>query len=303
MSATMVRAAGGIVYRDRNGDGIEVALVHRPAYDDWTFPKGKLKQDERDEEAALREVEEETGLRCRLERELGGVSYRDRKGRPKIVRYWVMRPLGGRFTPTDEVDELRWLPMDRAQALLSYEHDRMLLRMMTANGDRHGQAPTLPPDSRTVPMYVVRHAKAGDRRAWTERDELRPLDEAGFLQAEGLVGHLDGLPIERVLSSPSVRCIQTVELLARTRGVAVEIDRRLAEGAPWEATLELLEGIADVPTLLCTHGDVIGNLLGYLRRMGVVDDEDAGRMKKGSTWVVDLERGSAVRAHYLPPPA
>ena len=303
MSTTIVRAAGGIVYRDSEGNGMEVALVHRPAYDDWTFPKGKLKPDERDEEAALREVEEETGLRCRLEQELGGVSYRDKKGRPKIVRYWVMRPLGGDGEPaTDEVDEVRWLPLDRARGKLTYEHDRLLLRMLEANGDRRGQSPSLPPNSKTVPVYIVRHAKAGDRTEWSEPDELRPLDEAGFLQAERLVDLLDGLPIERVITSPSVRCVQTVELLARTRGIDIEMDDRLAEGAPAARTLELLRGIGDRPTLLCSHGDVIGNILDHLHEQGVVDEANARRMKKGSTWVVDLERDRPVGAHYLPPP-
>jgi 8-oxo-dGTP diphosphatase len=302
MSATIVRAAGGVVYRDPDNGGLQVALVHRPAYDDWTFPKGKLKPDEREEEAALREVEEETGLRCRLEQELAGVSYRDKKGRPKIVRYWVMRPLSGSFEPNDEVDQFEWLPLDTALERLTYEHDRLLLRMFDANGGRRGQAPVLPPDSTTVPLYVIRHAKAGDRTEWTELDELRPLDEPGFLQAEALVDLFDGFPIERVISSPSVRCIQTVELLARTRGIDVEMDDRLAEGAPIESTLELFDKV-DRPTVICSHGDVIGNLLEHLTHEGVVEDEDRGKMKKGSTWVVDLEDLRPVRAHYLPPPA
>jgi 8-oxo-dGTP diphosphatase len=117
-----VYAAGGVVIRDG-----KVVLVHRPKYDDWSFPKGKLDPGEGFEDAALREVEEETGLRCRLGRELPSTEYRDSKGRPKLVRYWEMEPLEGEFVPTGEVDELRWLAPVEAQALLSYRHDRDLL--------------------------------------------------------------------------------------------------------------------------------------------------------------------------------
>ena len=108
-----VRAAGGVVVRRQDGQD-EVLVVHRPRYDDWTLPKGKLKGRESDEECALREVEEETGLRCRLGRELQSVSYVDRHGRKKFVRYWEMTPLEGTFAPSNEVDEVRWLPSRRS---------------------------------------------------------------------------------------------------------------------------------------------------------------------------------------------
>jgi 8-oxo-dGTP pyrophosphatase MutT (NUDIX family) len=123
----VVRAAGGVVWRPSRGVGRVFAVVHRPAYDDWTLPKGKLDGDETEEEAALREVEEETGMRCRLGRPLGTTSYVDRKGRPKIVYYWMMRAISGQFTPHAEIDECRWLPLDEALTLLSYDRDRTLL--------------------------------------------------------------------------------------------------------------------------------------------------------------------------------
>ena len=122
----VVRAAGGLLLRS-GVFGLEVALVHRPKYDDWTFPKGKLTEGESDEEAALREVEEETGYRARLDRELASISYRDPSSRPKVVRYWTMTPLEGSFRPNSEVDELRWLPIDDAARTLTYDHDRELL--------------------------------------------------------------------------------------------------------------------------------------------------------------------------------
>jgi 8-oxo-dGTP pyrophosphatase MutT (NUDIX family) len=122
-----VKASGGVVWRRARG-GVEVALVHRPRYDDWSFPKGKLGPGESWEDAALREVEEEIGLRCRLGHELPPTSYRDPKGRAKVVRYWMMEPLDGEFVPSHEVDEVRWLAPADADRLLSYEHDRELLR-------------------------------------------------------------------------------------------------------------------------------------------------------------------------------
>ena len=116
-------------------DGL-ILLVHRPRYDDWSFPKGKAESRwETDRAAALREVLEETGLRCRLERRLPDVAYTDGRGRAKIVRYWRMRPVGGEFTPGDEVDEVRWLSVEDARSLLSYDHDRALLDAIEPSAD------------------------------------------------------------------------------------------------------------------------------------------------------------------------
>ncbi len=122
-----VRAAGGVLLRQGAGR-IEVAVIHRPKYGDWSLPKGKLDGDENFEQAALREVREETGMEAELGPELSPVSYRDRKGRTKLVRYWLMRPTGGGFEPGSEVDELRWLDAEDAQRQLSYEHDAALVR-------------------------------------------------------------------------------------------------------------------------------------------------------------------------------
>jgi 8-oxo-dGTP diphosphatase len=121
-----VLAAGGLVLRDG-----EVAVVHRPRYDDWSLPKGKLDEGEDFEQAALREVEEETGLRCRITSTLGDTSYHDRKDRPKLVRYFEMEPTGGEFAPNDEVDELRWLSPAEARDVLSYDFDRELISKLS----------------------------------------------------------------------------------------------------------------------------------------------------------------------------
>jgi 8-oxo-dGTP pyrophosphatase MutT (NUDIX family) len=125
----LVKAAGGLVCRPGPAGLVEVALVHRRRYDDWTLPKGKLDQGETLEEAGLREVEEETGLSCRLVRPVACTEYQDGKGREKIVFYWVMQPLAGRFEPNQEVDDLRWLTVQESLGLLSYKRDRALLQL------------------------------------------------------------------------------------------------------------------------------------------------------------------------------
>jgi 8-oxo-dGTP pyrophosphatase MutT (NUDIX family) len=123
----VVRAAGGVVCR-RGDSGVEVLVIHRPRYDDWTLPKGKVEAGERDEEAALREVREETGLTCSLGPELPSVSYADAEGRPKTVRYWRLDVVDGEASPGDAVDEVRWLALDDAVALLTHEHERDVVR-------------------------------------------------------------------------------------------------------------------------------------------------------------------------------
>jgi 8-oxo-dGTP diphosphatase len=138
LSEPLVRAAGGVIRRrDENGN-FQLAVVHRPKYDDWSLPKGKVDQGESDEQAALREVEEETGLRCKLGPEVGTTRYRDAKGRPKQVRYWHMDPVETReapeFRPNDEIDELRWCSAADAGKLLSYDHDRKLIADAEALG-------------------------------------------------------------------------------------------------------------------------------------------------------------------------
>lgn len=125
----VVRAGGGVVRRCRPDGRFEYAIIHRPRYDDWSLPKGKAGPGESDERAALREVEEETGVAARLGPELASTAYTDRNGRPKVVRYWLMEPTGDGhpFVPNHEVDALRWCTADEAAKLLTQEHDRKLV--------------------------------------------------------------------------------------------------------------------------------------------------------------------------------
>ena len=280
----VVRAAGGVVYR-RSDNGFEVAVVHRPAYDDWSLPKGKLKGPERLEAAALREVQEETGLECLIARSLGTISYVDRRGRDKVVWYWLMRPIGGEFVATEEVDALQWLHFDEALAKLSYRHDKHLLARAAVD---------------TVKVHLVRHADAGERGTSGGPDEQRPLSKRGRKQAEALATGLDGKPLARLVASPAVRCLQTMEPLGRVRGLEIETEVRLAEGTPWQQALDLVRDL-DGPSVLCSHGDVIANLVDHLVRRGLVNAKDA-RLEKASTWTLSVQDGEVIGAAYSPPP-
>jgi 8-oxo-(d)GTP phosphatase len=282
-----VRAAGGIVLRGEGPDR-SVALVHRPRYDDWSFPKGKLDADEDEATAAVREVEEETGLRCRLGPSVGAVTYRDPRGRAKVVRYFRMDADGGRFTPNREVDELRWVPIEDAAELLSYAHDRSLLRQFLAG---------IPASA----LYVVRHAKAGIRAAWSRPDEERPLTRRGRKQARRLVERFQGLEIQRILSSPFLRCVQTVEPLGEARGLAVEAIPELREGSSVDELLGALASLDERPTVVCGHGTEIETMIDRLERDGATI-EGARGIAKGSVWVLDRVGGRVVTARYLPAP-
>jgi 8-oxo-dGTP diphosphatase len=129
---TVIQAAGGVVWRRTSSGAIKVLLVHRPRYDDWSLPKGKLEDGESAVDAALREVEEETGLRCKLGDQLDEVRYQDRKGRDKRVRYWAMEPVSGAFEPNHEVDEVRWVPVADAPRQLTYGHDASVVAAFRA---------------------------------------------------------------------------------------------------------------------------------------------------------------------------
>src|SRR5919197_761051 len=196
LSPAEVRAAGGLVAREADGEG-EGLLVHRPRYDDWSLPKGKRLPHEGAEECALREVEEETGYRCEIRWELSDTRYLDGQGRRKHVRYFAMRPLAGEFSAGKEVGEIRWASPSAVHDVLSYPRDTSVVASFGYDGRER--------------LLLIRHASAGERKHWRGDDRLRPLDARGRRQAgrlgEGLAGH----PGAGVLSSPVVCCVPTGE--------------------------------------------------------------------------------------------
>jgi 8-oxo-(d)GTP phosphatase len=264
-----VRAAGGVVRR-AGPDGEEVLLVHRPRYEDWTFPKGKAHPGETDEETALREVEEETGLTCVLGDELPSTRYRDSRGRPKVVRYWTMQVESGSFKPHREVDDIRWVSRTQAEPSLSYDRDHEVIRAVRP------------------PLLVIRHATAGSSEEWVGDDANRPLDERGLRQAKALVEQLAPFELERIVSSPHDRCTQTVEPLAVALGLEVEVSDELAEGAGEERVRSLLVELSGTATAVCGHGPELVPLF--------------GKTKKGATIVVEAANGALGELGRLPPP-
>jgi 8-oxo-dGTP diphosphatase len=290
-----VRAAGGLIWRPDGSGRFQVALVHRPAYNDWSFPKGKLEEGETEAHAALREVAEETGLRPALGRDLGTTSYTDALGRPKTVRYWQMRADADAddLVPAHEIDDARWASFEDARELLSYPHDAELLERFKPP----------PGPGETVGVLIVRHAKAGNRSKWTAPDDERPLEDAGHRQAERLAVRLRDEPVGKLLSSPYLRCVQTVEPLAAERNLGIVISDALAEGSsPDDAVGLMLAEAAEGPAAVCTHGDVMMFAVERLLAAGVALADPEVDFKKGSVWKLEVRDSSFVSARYIRPP-
>jgi len=272
----VIPAAGALPWRRRRGE-LEVALVHRPAYDDWAWSKGKVDPGEEWPVTAVREVEEETGLLVRLGRRLPTSAYTmlDRRSgllATKEVRYWAAEVVGGSGKLLHEIDEVAWLDVKAAYARLDYARDRDQLRALV-RADLAGALTTWP-------LVVIRHAKALARSSWTRADPLRPLDPRGLQRAAEIVPLLRAYGVSRVVSSPSARCVQTVEPYVQALGTSV----RLREGLSEEGYAEdggranrhlhrMLERGAAVA--VCSHGPVLPELLHQLAKMSDSDSPDA----------------------------
>lgn len=272
---TTIPAAGTLPWRVRD-HSLEVALVHRPRYDDWSWAKGKLDPGEEWAPAAVRETHEETGLQVRLGVPLPEARYTllDKDGRPgdKVVRYWAATVTGGDGRLVNEIDDVAWLDPRVAHDRLDYARDRDQLRALV----RHHQGGTLD----TWPLVLVRHARAVARGAWDGSDDTqRPLDRVGTARAGVLAAVLGAYAPERVLSSPSVRCLDTVEPYATEHRLRVRERNGLSEEGfaldPSKAVRRLQKVVAaGRPSALCSHGPVLPALLEVLH--GLAGDAEAG---------------------------
>ncbi|MEV4318354.1 NUDIX hydrolase [Actinocrispum sp. NPDC049592] len=291
MTSRRIAAAGAVVWRAG-----ALAVVHRPRYDDWSLPKGKLDRGETIAQAAVREVAEETGLRVVLGRRLNTVRY-SVGDVEKQVDYFAARATGGAFRPNDEVDELRWLTVDEASEMLSHPQDRAVLAEFTR----------LP--VQTTSVLLVRHAKAGKRELWTGPDALRPLSATGHWQAEALRSLLPLFGAERLHAAPLTRCVDTLAGLAADLGRTVVQEPLLSEreypSDPVAAHRRLGEiaaageGVAAV----CSQGGVIPGLIsGYAKESGL--DLAKVQSKKGSFWLLTFVHPGPklVAADYYPSP-
>ncbi len=261
-----VRAAGVVVLRPaETGDhSLEVLAVHRPRYDDWSLPKGKLESGEHALVAAVREVVEETGVRPLPGRRLPSVRYTDDDGRPKTVSWWC-GTVGSTADrePDDEVDLVRWLPFDAAGRTLTHAMDADLLAGLAGVLDRETAGGVPDP-----PVVLLRHGSARSRRSWDGRELDRPLEDEGFEQARRLVPLLRALGPVRVVTSAATRCRQTVEPFRTAVDVDTDVTADLTEQAgdddPRRPLAVLAAAVASRAAglqVLCTHRPVLGGLL------------------------------------------
>ncbi|MEV0245882.1 NUDIX hydrolase [Nocardia sp. NPDC050712] len=287
-----IHAAGAVLWRRADSGAVEIAVVHRPKYMDWSLPKGKLDPGETPVIAAVREVGEETGLDCRLGRYLGHVTY-PVPGHRKLKRvdYWAAEVAGGAFTANSEVDQLSWYTLDKVQDQLSYPMDRQVLRAFIR----------LP--ARTSTLVLVRHAKAGQRGRFDGPDAERPLERAGQAQAHGLVPNLLAFGASEVFAADPARCVQTVQPLAEKLGVPITLEPLLSETGyaadPDAARARMVGLVSDSAVrVVCSQGKVIPDLLAWwAERDGIA--LPSARNRKGSAWVLSFVDGKLVAADHM----
>jgi 8-oxo-dGTP pyrophosphatase MutT (NUDIX family)/broad specificity phosphatase PhoE len=293
VSTPTIHAAGAVLWRPGAGAAPEVAVIHRPRYDDWSLPKGKVDPGEIEPVTAVREVAEETGYTAHLGRRLVSVSY-PVDGAVKKVRYWAARQVSGEFGPNEEVDELKWLPLDEAMKQVGYPHDRNVLRRFAK----------FPADTKTV--LIVRHGTAGSKSRYKGDDRKRPLDKKGRAQAEALVDLLLAFGADTLFAADRVRCVSTLEPLSHRLAAPIHSEPLLTEEAYAEdrkaARQRFLELAAHPGTpVICTQGKVIPDLIEWwCARDGVRPDKS--RNRKGSTWVLSFHDGRMIAADHLGSP-
>lgn len=280
-----VHAAGAVVTR-KGGD---VVLVHRPRYDDWSFPKGKLNRGEHITAAAVREVGEETGLHVRLGPPLSSQTYPIKVG-TKHVRYWMARVVThddvSSYQVNREIDDVRWVSPKQASRMLTYEHDRETL------------AEALQRRATTQALVVLRHSKARSRSAWRRDDRLRPLLQVGTVQARRTAPVLEAYDVTEIATSSSVRCVQTVAPYAEISGWPLMAHDGLSEeAATHDSVLEVVDELLHHggSSVLCTHRPVLPAVFDVLG----IDDV---RLEPGGMVVVHHRAGRVVatETHTVP---
>jgi len=293
----VIPAAGALPWRRRRG-ALQIALVHRPRYDDWAWSKGKLEPGEEWPVAAVREVFEETGFHVRLGRPLPSSEYAvsDQSGdsTPKQCRYWAAEVVGGDGALRNEIDDVTWLELPDALSRLSYPRDHDQLRALE-QADLEGTLSTWP-------LVILRHARSRSRSAWPNPDPLRPLNPRGRERAKALIPLLATYGITRVVTSPSVRCLDTVLPYAVAAGKRARLKPGLSEEgfveqpdrAPYHLTRLLERGNAAV---VCSHGPVLPVLLERLAEIADTNHGAQGALSEAAESV--MGKGEALVAHLV----
>jgi 8-oxo-dGTP diphosphatase len=273
----LIRAAGGVVYRDRL-----ICLVHRPRYNDWSLPKGKLSAGEHPLAAAVREVWEETGVRAAPVAPLPSIRYLSR-GVPKVVDYWAMRIRSADpFTPGSEVDAVRWVSTVDATGVLTYRHDADVV-------DAFAAQPAV-----TGTVLLVRHGSAGRRGSWPGPDVARPLDRAGQQQAASLSELLAVFAPERVISAGPRRCVSTMAPLAERLDLPVEVDSTFDEETDPGTAAAVVRSLAGAAlcTVVCSQRGLLPEVVGLL-----VGDRRRYPTPKGAGWLLPFAGATVLGAY------
>jgi 8-oxo-dGTP diphosphatase len=265
-------------------------IIHRPRYDDWSLPKGKLDKNETFLDAALRETREETGFKATKPVLVGTVAYITKVGNPKVVRWWLAGTGGGAFKANSEVDTVEWMSYKKARKRLTYRNDRAVL-------DR---AHDMVKNRSAGTIFLVRHALAGTRNPADPNDWRRPLDKQGKKQRTGIEEVLMAHPVTRFGSSNFTRCFDTIEPLAKRLGIPIEPEAALIEGSHPERLVGFIDELRQEAAVLCSHGDVISNLIGHLAAEGVPLDGPL-EPEKGSIWHLRTVKGKVVSGTYIVP--
>jgi len=288
----MIRAAGALLWRETQERAIEIALIHRPRYDDWTLPKGKIEEGETALQCAYRELVEETGIKASFTRQLGSIDYME-NGEGKRVIFWAAHCAlnASTFIANEEVDQLRWLPSEEAIELSTYQSDREMIANFQSQ------------EQRTDTLIILRHAKALERGDWDEPDSQRTLNEVGFDQAQLLIKHLEPFAIDEVYTSDYTRCVQTVTPLAHARGLSItavpSLNEETFEQDPMRAVAFANALKQDEKNILiCSHNPVIPTMLrGILNTK--LKNKDLIKLEPGDAWIVHRVKGEIVGLDYL----
>jgi 8-oxo-dGTP diphosphatase len=271
-------AAGAVVWRKNNSDQVEVAVIHRPKYDDWSFPKGKADIGESIIACAHREVSEESNLDTQFGPYLGEVEYMTSDGAKKVF-FWSAKVFKEYpFTPNGEVDKLEWHSIKSANKLLSLDTDKQILKIFSK----------LRLD--TMPFVLLRHAKAITREEWQGDDDDRPLDSLGTFQADRLIPIYSAFKIDEVHTSDALRCFDTVNQFARRLEIKLEVSGKLSESTykkdkdkAFDYCKEIIKEKKSI--LICSHNPILPKLLNKLTKKTEVEADDE-KLQPADSWVI-----------------
>ena len=273
-----ILAAGAVLWRKSEKKKIEVLIIHRPKYDDWTFPKGKAEVGEPLIACAYREVLEETNIETAFGPYLGEVEYLTNDGKKK-VSFWSATVVKEKdFKPNTEVDQLKWVEVTKVKELLTLDTDRKILEQFLQ----------IEPD--TKPFILLRHAKAVTRDEWQGEDDDRPLDSYGQNQAKRLLAMYQVFNLEQIHSSDAVRCYDTVVAIAKGLSIKLEVTGKLSESTFKKDKEKAFDYAKDLiklneSVLLCSHNPILPKMLNKLTKKSEVD-ADEGKLLPADGWVI-----------------